>query len=365
MKRIVVFIPGIMGSKLKEPAAAGGRPLWYEHIRRAVSQLVHDPSLLRWNPGNRLDAYEVLRQVTIPFNRFFKVGICQLLSKELADMALIEQLFTYQEYAYDWRQDITETARQLGAWFDQHGFTRKSNGKQQKEDSPRIALVCHSMGGLVAAIAMRRQFINPENVYRYVTIGSPFAGAPAAFRGLYDLGYLPGMEWMERAINWRWNRITSRRILLESLQSFASSYQLLPPGAEDFVELAGGGTINPLNRPIIPADKRKAAKEAHANLNGLEAFLKKFPQLEYLFIFGDHQNNTDYRFRARENAVSEVYEGVICRNKTNGDGTVPVESATLKNRRAHFRHPVAGAAHMSMCNDPRIIQAVKGFLAKP
>lgn len=43
MKRIVVFIPGIMGSKLKEPDAAGGRPLWYEHIRKAVSQLVRNP----------------------------------------------------------------------------------------------------------------------------------------------------------------------------------------------------------------------------------------------------------------------------------------------------------------------------------
>jgi pimeloyl-ACP methyl ester carboxylesterase len=365
MDRVLIFIPGIMGSKLREPAAAGGRPLWHEHVRQAVSQLVRDPSLLKWQPGSGLEPYEVLREVTVPFKKFFKVGICQRLSKELTDMALIEQLFTYREYAYDWRQDITETARQLGEWFDQLGFTRNYKGEQQKEDSPRIALVCHSMGGLVAAIAMKRGYINPENVYRYVTIGSPLAGAPAAFRGLYDLGYLPGMEWMERAINWRWNRITSRRILLESLQSFASSYQLLPPQAEDFVELAGGGTINPLARPVIPLDKRQAAQAAHHLLAGLETFLQKFPGLEYLFIYGDHQSNTDYRFRARENAVDEVYEGVTCRNKTDGDGTVPVDSAALKKRRAHFRHPVAGAAHMSMCNDTRIIQAVKSFLAKP
>jgi len=280
-------------------------------------------------------------------------------------MALIQKLFTYQEYAYDWRQDITETARELGTWFDQFGFTRDPNGKQKKEDVPRIALVCHSMGGLVASIALRRTFINPENVYRFVLIGSPLIGAPAAFRGLYDLGYIPGMEWMESAINWRWNRITSRRILMESLQSFPSAYQLLPPATEDFVELAGGGTINPLNRPVIPVDKKNAAKAAHSDLKGFEAFLKKFSQLEYLLIFGDHQNNTAYRFMARENVAKEIYEGVTCRNKTDGDGTVPVTSATLNDRRAHFRHPVAGASHMSMCNDPRIIQAVKGFLAKP
>lgn len=365
MKRVVVFIPGIMGSKLREPDGAGGRPLWYEHIRKSVSQLVRDPPLLKWQPGSGLEPYEVLHKVTIPFKRAFNVGICQHLSKELADMALIKQLFTYQEYPYDWRQDITETARQLGEWFDQFGFERDAHGAQKKEDEPRIALVCHSMGGLVVAIAMRRGYINPENVYRYVTIGSPLTGAPAAFRGLYDLGYLPGMEWMEFAFNWRWNRIKSRTILLESLQSFASSYQLFPPLAEDFVELAGGGTINPLARSVIPLDKRQAAQAAHLMLDGLETFLKKSPQLEYLFIYGDDKDNTDYRFKARENAKSEAYEGVICRNKTDGDGTVPIESATLKNRRANYRYPVLGASHMSMCNNPKVITAVKNFLAKP
>jgi len=364
MDRIVVFVPGIMGSKLKQRGSTG-QPLWHQHIRKAVSELVSDPSQLRWHPGSGLEPYEVLREVTVPFNRFFKVGICQLLSKELADMALIQQLFTYQEFAYDWRQDLTETARQFGAWFDNYGFTRDPNGKQKKVDSPRIALVCHSMGGLVAAIAMRRMFVNPDNVYRFIAIGSPLIGAPAAFRGLYDLGYLPGMDWMERAINWRWNRITSRRILMESLQSFPSTYQLLPPAAEDFVELAGGGTINPLNRSVIPADKRNAAQAAHSDLSGFEAFLQTYSHLEYLFIFGDHQNNTDYRFRATENTADEIYEGVICRNKTDGDGTVPVMSATLKNRRANFRHPVAGAGHMSMCNHPKIIKKVKDLLAKP
>lgn len=364
-KRVVVFIPGIMGSKLKEPDAAGGRPLWYEHMRKAVSQLVRDPSLLKWQPGSGLEPYEVLHKATVPFKTFKTVGICQHLCKELTDMALIQQLFTYREYPYDWRQDITETARQFGEWFDQFGFERDPKGEQKKEDSPRIALVCHSMGGLVAAIAMRRGYINPENVCRYVTIGSPLTGAPAAFRGLYDLGYLPGMEWMEFAFNWRWNRVKSRTILLESLQSFASSFQLFPHAAEDFVELAGVGTVNPLTRTVIPLDKRQAAQSAHLLLNGLETFLKKFSQLEYLFIYGDNVGNTDYRFTARENAKLEMYEGVGRRNMTDGDGTVPVESATLKNRRANFRHPILGARHMSMCNNPKVISAVKNFLAKP
>ncbi len=359
MDRHVVFLPGIMGSRLKE-SVPNGRVLWQEHVPKNI-QLIRDPSALRLQqPGKAVDAERIIQTATAPFSFFYKVNICRTLRKELTDLALINQLFSYHEFAYDWRVDLLETAAKLGIWLEQEcGFKRDVKGEQIPEDNPRLALVCHSMGGVLGAIAIRRGFINPANVDRFVTIGTPFKGAPAAFRGLYELGYLPGMDFFERVVNWRLNRLDCRRRMREAFQSFVTPYQLLPPAAQDFVELNSGGTINPLTRSIVPADKKKAAAEAHRLLDGLDDFLDQYPALQRLYIYGDDSDSTDYTFIASEN--KETYEKIRPRNPTRGDHTVPSSSACPPNAAKHG-HPVGGVSHIKMCDNQKVWPEVKAFL---
>ena len=280
----------------------------------------------------------------------------------MTNMASKGQPFSYHEFPYDWRVDLIETAAKLGIWLEKHcELKRDGDGKQIAEDKPRLSLVCHSMGGLLGAIAIRSGSINPANVDRFITIGTPFKGAPAAFRGLYDLGYLPGVNFFDRILNWRLNRLDCRRRMSEAFQSFVTPYQLLPPAAEDFVEL-NSGTMNPLTRSIIPADKKKAAAEAHKLLDGFDDFLAKYPNLRYLFIFGDDSNTTYDQFTASENTSQETYEKIRVRNLTYGDETVPKSSATLRKPKANGRHPVGGVSHLTMCEDKRVWFEVKAFL---
>jgi pimeloyl-ACP methyl ester carboxylesterase len=351
-----------MGSRLKE-SGPNGRVLWNEHLPQNL-HLLSNPSVLRLQQrGKTLKAESVIHTATVPLRFFKKIDICRILRKELMNMASSTQLFNYHEFPYDWRLDLIETAAKLGLWLEQCcGFKKDGNGKQLVEDNPRLALVCHSMGGVLGAIAIRSGFINPANVDRFVTIGTPFTGAPAAFRGLYDLSYLPGLNFFDRILNWRLNRIDCRRRMSETFQSFVTPYQLLPPVAENFVELNPGVTINPLTRSIIPADKKNAAAAAHQLLDGLDVFLDKYPNLRYLFIFGDDSNTTDSRFRASENTTEETYDKIRVSSLTNGDKTVPKSSATLKKPKANGRFPVGGVSHISMCEDKRVWEEVKAFL---
>jgi pimeloyl-ACP methyl ester carboxylesterase len=362
MTRLLVFIPGIMGSKLNQPASAGGAPVWSEQVFESVSLIASDQQSLKLQQGLILQPSGVMHKAIV-LKRILEYGICERLQARLVEMSLANPPFYYQEFSYDWRQNLIDTAKELGVWLQQHGFKNNREGLQEV-DSPRLSLVCHSMGGLVAAIAMRKGFINPANVRRFITIGSPLAGAPAAFLGLYDEGYLPGLKFMNRAINWRKNKRKCREKMLETFQSFFSSYQLLPSKTSSaFVEVTGKGTLNPLLENIIDPTKKQAAEDAHVLLNGIEVFLRGHPDLKYLLIYSDNNNNTQCSFYADEDSATKKYENVNCRDRTNGDQTVPAASASLSNPSGSQRYSVVGVNHIELCNDPRIIQQVKSFVA--
>jgi hypothetical protein len=39
----------------------------------------------------------------------------------------------YDEFSYDWRKDIFETAERFGGWLDGHDFSRDAQGRQKSE----------------------------------------------------------------------------------------------------------------------------------------------------------------------------------------------------------------------------------------
>src|SRR5262252_5317253 len=99
MSRLTIFIPGIMGSRLRQ---SGGGLLWHEDIYATLSQLVSHPSLMQWSSQSQVIPDGVLEEVEFMGR---KQSLCGLLRREMHNMHSRCQL-VYDEFAYDWRQDI-------------------------------------------------------------------------------------------------------------------------------------------------------------------------------------------------------------------------------------------------------------------
>jgi PKD repeat protein/pimeloyl-ACP methyl ester carboxylesterase len=84
-------------------------------------------------------------------------------------------------FPYDWRLDNADSARKLAEFIELINVVHP--------DAPKVDLVCHSMGGLVA----RRYVLeHPNRVDRFISINSPFLGATKTLSAMKtgDMGEL-------------------------------------------------------------------------------------------------------------------------------------------------------------------------------
>jgi hypothetical protein len=352
MRRVVIFIPGIMGSRLRQEN--DGALLWHESVRDSFSKMAENPSLFKLDSHTKLRADGILSSINICGWPLFH--LCKRLRKEMA----ARQQMEYTEFAYDWRQNLFNVAQQLGDWTCEHyGFQQTDEGKQYPRDDIRLRIVAHSMGGIVAALALMQGHLDPYNVDRFITIGTPFLGAPAAFRGLFDLGYLPGLTWLESVVNFRLDRRNCRKNMREAFQSFQSTYQLLPHENERFVEVEGMGRIHPFELKNIADHWKNAARQVHNHMVAFADFIDQHPKIQTHFIYTNDPNSTDSIYRA--SAGYSSFEEVQCFYNTSGDGTVEDASSSLRYNRIRST-PVAGAKHAYMCNNKRVVDLVIQFL---
>lgn len=108
-------------------------------------------------------------------------------------------------FSYDWRRDIGESAGRLDALV----------GELKARGTPRVLIVAHSMGGLLAAHYLGQPSYKGRGLVAATVIaGTPFAGAITAFRNL-QIGTALGAS--------------SVPLSYESMGTFPSMYQLLPP----------------------------------------------------------------------------------------------------------------------------------------
>jgi pimeloyl-ACP methyl ester carboxylesterase len=117
---------------------------------------------------------------------------------------------------YDWRRDLGEATVALDQLVSR---------VRQQTGAPKVHLLAHSMGGLVA----RSYIATPEraaNIDTLITLGTPYFGAPKAFHAIrYGTCLFPaplGTCWL------------NRQRLKEVAQNFPAIYQLVPtPGYFD------------------------------------------------------------------------------------------------------------------------------------
>lgn len=307
MKRLVVFVPGIMGSEL----FLGDELIWPGPLSSLIGPYKKMEELLRLD----LRVRDVIR----------KFAISEQYGALLRDL----RTFGFEEGAslflhpYDWRRSNALAAGGLADRIDQAvGSTR---------EEAEVTLLAHSMGGLVSRYYLEsgRFTARPgfRAVRRLITLGTPHLGAPLALTAAL------GKE---------------KRLFLSAAQvhrlvndpRYPSLYELLPPRGEPFawnIEPRSGLLPTDIYDPAVAAELRLLEE----NLDAAQAFRAELDparrpgEIRYFFFVGSRQSTiaavtVDLRI---ENPVTRVEA------EDGGDGTVPIWSAAISGFQSR---PVGG-----------------------
>jgi pimeloyl-ACP methyl ester carboxylesterase len=297
----VLLVPGIMGSQLglKRAAPLPNDILWIDPIDIQLGRL----AALRL-PG----AAPVV-----------SLGVL-LFSYLRLKLQLRARGFVVHMHDYDWRLPVTELGRGLAQRL------------QTLAPAP-LAIVAHSMGGLVARAALAHAHL--PHVQRVVLLGTPNAGSFAvvqALRGTYavvrKVARLDGAASAEEL---------TRRVF----SSFPSLYDMLPRDtALDLFDPAQWPAEGPQPDPALLA----AARRTHAALAPADG--------RFTVVAGTGQETVT---AVRRRGAQFIY--TLTRH---GDGTVPTASAQLPGARSLY----VRVAHSDLTRDAGVAAAVADLLRR-
>lgn len=347
-KTPVIFIPGIGGSELKvasetnwsAPDGHGGN---YENVFKK-DEAVWMNLIAAANPLHPHDDYfDVLRMENDGLTSTADIQTTdRILSEAYANTikhftdngyVLGEDLFVFP---YDWRQDVTLSSELLDLKVDQ---IRESVGSQ------KVDLVAHSMGGLVA----RSYISNQENsikVRKLISLGSPYLGAVKFLKALREGICLSKSDVLTNPCI----GVNSKEVH-DLLQNMIGGYELAP--SEKYYEFYSG--IENYPTPILDSrdlDNNKVTgqlnyeqtKQLLANLDHNTGLFNPAEEFHYLdnqlvysngveifLIVGSGKDTLGQIIEKSETnfeGISTPYTEPLL---INGDGTVPLYSASLQD----------------------------------
>ncbi|HLY52673.1 MAG TPA: hypothetical protein VKQ31_06660 [Steroidobacteraceae bacterium] len=298
----VLIVPGIMGSQLglRRAAPLPNDILWLDPIDIEQGRL----ALLRVGAGAPI----------VPLGPV-------LYSHLRLKLALRACGFTAEFHDYDWRLSVAQLGRALA---------------ERLRSCGRIALVAHSMGGLVARAALAQP--GTTRVERVILLGTPNRGSFAAvqaLRGTYAvvrklarLAAQPSAEALSSGV----------------FSSFPSLHDLLPtgrwPGSGDLLDAAAWPRSGP--RPRV--ELLEQARSARALLAA--------PDERFAVIVGIGQETVT--------AAAVRGDEFVYTLTRHGDGTVPAASALLPGASCAY----ARVAHSDLTRDPTVAAAVADLLRR-
>ena len=307
-KHPVVVIPGFMGSEL----FLGSEKVWPN-----ARQIFKNPQLMKFTEDTRLVPKGLVDEVVIvpnlikqeQYGRLINY-LCESLGYEVGKDLL--------EFAYDFRQDVRISARQLAHAVDEWNI------------SGPVTLIAHSMGSLVSRYYVD-QLGGERHVERLILLGGPHFGAP---KSIINLAIEPNVL--------PFGLLGAR--IREVLLTYPSVYQLLPeyPCAKD----QHGEVVDFLRDPSwLPQQYAPYLKNAVQ----FRAELKHRVAVPTVCIFG-YGLKTLMGVRVERNSAG-VCTKVEMTNDDGGDSTVPESSATLEGTEIHPIRQYHGTLHVD--NDVR------------
>ncbi len=292
--RRVYVLPGIMGSQLGIVRGAG-KPndiLWLDPIDFQLGRLTD----LRLHAGTRVVALGAMNYTYLKLTlRLRAAGY---------DAVLLD---------YDWRRDIATLGRLLAERITSDGH----------DD---VALIGHSMGGLVARAALLHAA--GQRVSRVIMLGTPNSGslgAVQALRGTYSV---------VRKLAQLDLRHDAEFLAREVFSTFPGLHELLPAAVE--------GGLDLFDANLWPPDGQGPKRDVLGAASRLDARIAPGDARAYVVIGCNHATATGI---ARGGAEFE-YEYT-----RRGDGTVPVALAQLHGA----QHGYLDCDHSDLPLDDRVI----------
>lgn len=419
----VILIPGLLGSKLVD--AESGRVVWgaFEsgyvnpdtaEGARLVGLPLHAETALSAEPDSVVSRGSidrmVVRLVGLPLELTAYAQVLQALGvggyrdEDLARGGGVDwgdRHFTCFQFDYDWRLDISETARKLARFIQE-----KRRYVQQEirrrfgivDYDVRFDLVAHSMGGLVARYYLRYgaqplpadgslpevDWSGSRYVQRLVLVATPNAGSLDALQALVK-GYRPA--------------VFLPRYAPALLGTMPSIYQLLPRGRHRALldeqgkpvksisspalwESRGWGLADPrqdemlshlmpeiddagARRRLALAHQARLLQRAQQFAAAMDAPVARPASVEYFLIAGDAED-TPAAFRSDAAGRLQTAE------YGPGDGVVLRSSALLderRRRRGTLKSPIRWdrvlflfADHLGLTRDPAFIDNLLYYL---
>jgi pimeloyl-ACP methyl ester carboxylesterase len=301
-RRRVYVLPGIMGSQLGL-IRGGKRPndiLWLDPIDIAFGRLTE----LRMNGESRVVALGAMNYSYLKFT-----------------LSLRKAGFDAKLLDYDWRRDIATLGRVLAE-------TIAADGRDE------VALIGHSMGGLVARAALTHAA--GKRVSQLIMLGTPNAGSLAAvqaLRGTYSV---------------------VRKIAMLDLRHDAEFL-----ARNVFASFPGLHELLPANKSVSDLDLFDATAWPAKGPGPDAALLRSASGLE------QRMAPADARFNMVVGCNRTTATGVALRDgdfeyeySLQGDGTVPIELARL----AGARHSYVECGHSDMTLSDRVIEGTVDLL---
>lgn len=391
----VVFIPGIMGSMLRNPniakdinkqvlkklapflvlLGAAGAILAREISKADLSYLWGRKEILFWMfvqdlwktellrgdgqyNGSGIQAPDLIRLPRVaPYDNFIK----RLSNEKKADVLV---------FPYDWRLSNDVAAASLEAAILKKWWGGRDCFPEKIENGERVVIIAHSMGGLVA-----RHFIEARNGYRAVcqliTAGTPHNGAPSAYTHFHgvttplgpviDLNTVKALlSIVSPALPLAMAALPSRvhiplpmsaSMQQELMQSYSSSLQLLP--TYDFVRLSGG-RLEPISStygPTPAAFREMRHKKTGRTVPDVSDLMRRGMMPTSILDTWLGAKGVQYLLIASFNLDTiqgyDVPSSTPVRNLA-GDGTVPQTSAAFVSGRNIQIERFAGVEHQKL-----------------
>ena len=296
---VTYVLPGLMGSRIGTRGKLLDDVIWLDPIEVAAGHLTR----LALPRGNRLAPLGVM-----------------LLNALKLKLSLQVAGFDARFHAYDWRRGIDGLAAEL-------------NSRIAAEGAREVLLVGHSMGGVVARLALAS---DPGRIARVVQLGSPNLGSFApvlALRAVY-----PTVRKLA-ALDLRHDAEDLARIVFRTLPSL---HELLP-------DPALSGSLDLFDPAAWPDDELRPDRRL---LDAAATARERWPAADdrCLHIVGVRQETV-----TQATLHGSEFHYTLERD---GDGTVPLRLATLPGA----RHWFAAEKHGGLPKNGKVISAVVDLL---
>ena len=394
----IIVIPGVLGSKLVDTESGTvawgeiGRglenPKKDEEIRR-IALPIHEGKTLEDLRDNVI-AESVLESIKITIfgvtveknaygNILASLGVGGFINENYGETKTIDygdRHYTSFQFAYDWRRDLVEAAKQLHEYIlEKRTYVQNEIAKRHgiENKDVKFNIIAHSMGGLVARYYLRYGTADlPDDgslppltwagsrfVEQVVLIGTPSAGSVDGFRHLVEGTHLaPGLPSFDAAI----------------IGTMPALYQLLPRARHGHV-VSGSETNQEFMDPHDPVLwKQKGWGLANPELDStLQVLLPEVKDRETRIIIAlNHQRKSLMRAKAFAQAldIPAVTPPGLSINLIAGDAVDTTDVIKVNTETGELENYKTGPGdgkvlRSSALMDERVGSNIKGRLKTP